>query len=72
MKTVNVDWKAVTVAWKLELEGKTVVAGTSAGRNLEAAKLKAVVDCVAWAKAWIAKAQSPSPHHDHDHHQSRD
>ena len=61
MKTENVDWKAVTVAWKLELDGEQVVAGTSAGRNYETAKLKAVVDCVAWAEAWITKAQSASP-----------
>ena len=59
----------VTVTWKLVIDHAPVIAGKSAGRNYETAKLKAVVDCVAWAEAWITKAQAPQPH---DHHQSRD
>ena len=51
----------VTVTWKLVIDHAPVIAGNSAGRNLETAKLKAVVDCVAWAEAVITKLQAPLP-----------
>jgi len=60
----------VTVTWKLVIDHAPVIAGKSAGRNLETAKLKALVDAVAWAEAEITKLQAPLP--DREHHQSRD
>jgi len=60
----------VTVVWKLVMDNVPVIAGKSAGRNYEAAKLKALVDCVAWTEAAIPKVQAASP--EREHHQSRD
>jgi len=51
----------VTVAWKLELDGKQVAAGESIGRNHEVAKLQAMVDCVVWLEPEITKMQAASP-----------
>ena len=51
----------VTVTWKLVIDHAPVIAGESAGRNYETAKLKALVDCVAWTEAAIPKVQAASP-----------
>ena len=51
----------VTVTWKLVIDHAPVISGNSAGRNYETAKLKALVDCVAWTEAAITKAQAASP-----------
>ena len=60
----------VTVTWKLVIDHAPVIAGNSAGRNLETAKLKALVDAVAWVEAEITKMQAASPNR--EYHQSRD
>ena len=60
----------VTVTWKLVIDHVPVIAGESAGRNYEAAKLKAMVDAVAWIEAEITKMQAASPNR--EYHQSRD
>ena len=58
----------VTVTWKLVIDNVPVIAGKSAGRNYETAKLKALVDCVAWTEDAITKAQSASPDHEPQKH----
>ena len=58
----------VTVVWKLVMDNVPVIAGKSAGRNYEAAKLKALVDCVAWTEAAIPKVQAASPEREPQKH----